>query len=148
MNQDQSLKLYVVLSRTYHAIVEAEKKEIKKYGISPTEFAVLELLLHKGARPIQYIASKVLLKSGSMTYVITQLEKKGFVKRVVSQEDRRIYYAELTNKGKRLIEKIFPLHASFLHKTMSVLNEQEGQNVIEQLKVLGKNTSNEMEELQ
>jgi len=138
MDKEQALKLYVVLSRAYRAASEADKKEIGQYGLGPTEFAVLELLFHKGPQPIQQIASKVLLTSGSMTYVVSQLEKKGLLKRVVSEKDRRVFYAELTDNGTKLIEEIFPAHETFLHNMFDVFSNEDADKLIEQLKYLGK----------
>ena len=43
---------------------------------------MLELLFHKGDQPLQQIGGKILLASGSMTYVIDKLEKKEYIKRV------------------------------------------------------------------
>lgn len=143
LDKEKALKFYIVLSRAYDAISKADKKEIEKYGISSSEFAVLELLYSKGPQPIQYIASKVLLKSGSMTYVIGQLEKKELLKRVVCEEDRRIYYAYLTLEGEKLIKEIFPIHEDFLYNLLNVLPEKEIDQLIENLKFLGKTVKKE-----
>ena len=145
MNKEQALHLYVVLSRAYHSVAEADKKMIVTYGLSPSEFAVLELLLHKGPQPIQYIASKVLLKSGSMTYVVTQLEKKKLLKRVVSNSDKRVFYAELTKKGEALIKEIYPKHEEFLYNMMNIFSKEEAFTLSEQLKSLGKSLTNRKE---
>ena len=51
----QSLKLFIVLSRAYRAVNENVNKLIHTYGLNPTEFAVLELLYHKGDQPLQQI---------------------------------------------------------------------------------------------
>ena len=74
----QSLKLFIVLSRAHKAINEATNQFIQKNGLNPTEFAVLELLYHKGRQPLQQIGNKILLASGSITYVVDKLEKRGF----------------------------------------------------------------------
>ena len=47
-NIKQSLKLYIVLSRAHKAINETTNQFFQKNGLNPTEFAVLELLYHKG----------------------------------------------------------------------------------------------------
>jgi len=138
MDSKQALKLYVVFSRAYRAVSEADKTEIRKYGLSQSEFAVLELLYHKGPQPIQQIASKVLLTSGSMTYVVSQLEKKGFVKRVVCEKDRRIFHVELTNTGNTLIGEIFPAHEMFIYNMFRVLRDEDPEKFMNQLKMLGK----------
>lgn len=72
----QSLKLYIVLSRALKAINETTHQLFQDNGLNPTEFAVLELLYHKGRQPLQQIGNKILLASGSITYVIDKLEKE------------------------------------------------------------------------
>ncbi len=78
---NQSLKLYIVLSRAYKAVNEHVNKFITANGLNPTEFAVLELLYHKGDQPLQQIGGKILLASGSITYVVDKLEQKGLLKK-------------------------------------------------------------------
>lgn len=74
--QEQSLKLFIVLSRAYRSINDHMNKHIHHHGLNPTEFAVLELLYHKGDQPLQQIGDKILLASGSITYVVDKLEQK------------------------------------------------------------------------
>ena len=69
MNNDseRALRLFIVLTRASKVILEASHKTIEKYALNSTEFAVLELLHHKGQQPIQKIGQKIVLRSGSMT---------------------------------------------------------------------------------
>jgi MarR family transcriptional regulator, 2-MHQ and catechol-resistance regulon repressor len=135
--KDQSLKLFIVLSRAYRAVNEHVNKRIQRYGLNPTEFAVLELLFHKGDQPLQQIGGKILLASGSMTYVIDKLEKKEYIKRVACADDRRVTLAQITEKGKKLIEQVFPAHKNEIDRLMSVLSEDEKKAAIEILKKVG-----------
>lgn len=144
MNQDsvsQSLKLYIVLSRAYKAINEHANKTIFQSGLNPTEFAVLELLYHKGDQPLQQIGGKILLASGSITYVVDKLEQKGLLKRVACPKDRRVTYAQITAEGKSLIEEIFPEHAENIDKLMSSLTEREKTEIIRLIKKLGRSVA-------
>ena len=133
----QSLKLFIVLSRAYKAINEHVNKGIQASGLNPTEFAVLELLYHKGDQPMQQIGGKILLASGSITYVVDKLEQKGLLKRIACPKDRRVTYAQITDDGKNFIEGIFPEHAENIHKLMSSLTVDEKSEAIELLKKLG-----------
>ncbi|MFC5543166.1 MAG: MarR family transcriptional regulator [Bacilli bacterium] len=133
----QSLKLYIVLSRANKAINEVTNQFFQQNGINPTEFAVLELLYHKGRQPLQKIGSKILLASGSITYVVDKLEKRGLIKRVSCPSDRRVTYAEITEKGAAFMEKIFPEHEKNLHELMNALTPEEKDTAIELLKKLG-----------
>jgi MarR family transcriptional regulator, 2-MHQ and catechol-resistance regulon repressor len=132
-----SLKLFIVLSRAYKAINEHVNKIIQANGLNPTEFAVLELLYHKGDQPMQQIGGKILLASGSITYVVDKLEQKGMLKRIACPKDRRVTYAQITEEGKKFIQDVFPEHAQQIDKLMSSLNESEKLEAIDLLKKLG-----------
>ncbi|MEK4818661.1 MarR family winged helix-turn-helix transcriptional regulator [Priestia sp. FSL R5-0680] len=134
---DQSLKLFIVLSRANRSINDHVHKFIQQHGMNPTEFAVLELLYHKGQQPLQQIGGKILLASGSITYVVDKLEKKGFLERVACPNDRRVTYAAITKQGKEMIESMFPSHEKRIHEILSVLSSEEKEVAISMLKKLG-----------
>jgi MarR family 2-MHQ and catechol resistance regulon transcriptional repressor len=133
----RSLKLFIVLSRASKVLSEEVHKQIEKYGLNPTEFAVLELLFHKGRQPIQKIGNKILLRSGSMTYVVDKLAEKGLLERVFCDEDKRVTYMSITPTGKDLIASIFPEHAENIASILSALSAEEQEQAIELLKKLG-----------
>lgn len=133
----QSLKLFIVLSRAHKAIHESTNQFFQKNGLNPTEFAVLELLFHKGRQPLQKIGNKILLASGSITYVIDKLEKRGFINRVSCPSDRRITFADITTEGEAFMATLFPEHEKQLHEMMSALNPDEKDQAIVLLKKLG-----------
>lgn len=135
---DLSLKLFVVLSRAGRAMHEVARRDIETRGISQTEFAVLEALYHKGDLRIGEIGSRILLTSGSMTYVVDKLEARGLLERRACPEDQRATFASLTPAGRRLMARIFPAHAEALHEAMAALSPAEKRTAIELLKRLGK----------
>lgn len=134
---EKSLKLFVVLSRASKVIMESANGVFEAHGLNPTEFAVLELLYHKGPQPIQKIGQKILLQSGSMTYVINQLEKKQLLRRERCPEDRRVIHINITEEGHALIEKIFPEHERQLAELMNELSDEEMDTLIHLTKKLG-----------
>jgi MarR family 2-MHQ and catechol resistance regulon transcriptional repressor len=136
---DQALQLFIVFSRAYKSLMEHVKQDIKRYKLNLTEFAVLELLYNKGPQPLQKIGDRILLASGSITYVVDKLEQKGYLLRKPCSKDRRVTYAEISPKGFDLLKSIFPKHAEAIRKVMSVLNEKEMALTKESLKKLGKN---------
>jgi MarR family 2-MHQ and catechol resistance regulon transcriptional repressor len=134
---DTSLKLFVVLSRAFRSIGDQTNKSIQRFNLNPTEFAVLELLFHKGDTPLQQIGGKILIASGSITYVVDKLEKKGLLVRKQCSKDRRVTYASLTESGKEYMEEIFPQHERFVHEIQSGLTLEEKEDLIVLLKKLG-----------
>lgn len=136
-DSELSLKLFVVLTRALQSIEKHAVKDIKSHGLNLTEFAVLELLYHKGDQPIQAIGQKVLLASSSITYVVDKLEKKMYLERKACPKDRRVTYADLTEAGRTLMDEVFPQHEQMIHELFSGLNRAEKETMIQQLKQLG-----------
>lgn len=135
---DPALKLWVVLHRALRSIEDRLRVQTDAYGLSMTEFAVLEVLLHKGPLPIGEIGERVLRASGSMTYVTDKLVKRGLVARRTSDEDRRRVVAELTDAGRALIEEVFPRHAALVAELAGGLSAEEQARTAEALKRLGR----------
>ncbi|MBU7591835.1 MarR family winged helix-turn-helix transcriptional regulator [Metabacillus halosaccharovorans] len=136
-NIEESLKLFIVLSRAHRAFNDVVNKHISTFNLNPTEFAVLELLYHKGPQPLQQIGGKILLASGSITYVVDKLEQKGLLERRACPNDRRVTHAQITEKGQQLIEEIFPTHQEKIDEIVSVLTDEEKNLVTELLKKVG-----------
>ncbi|MCA0170633.1 MarR family winged helix-turn-helix transcriptional regulator [Bacillus sp. RAR_GA_16] len=136
-DRELSLKLFIVLARASRSVTDHIKTDIQRYGLNPTEFAVLELLYHKGNQPLQQIGEKILLASGSITYVVDKLEGKGYLKRNPCPNDRRITHAVITDEGKELMDRIFPEHELQVQSIFAGLDEQEKETAITLLKKLG-----------
>ncbi|WP_083249204.1 MarR family winged helix-turn-helix transcriptional regulator [Bacillus solimangrovi] len=138
MEQENSaLKLFVIMMRAHQRISDAVGADVKGFGLNPTEFGVLELLYHKGDTPLQKIGEKILLASGSITYVVDKLEGKGLLERKSCPSDRRVTYAGLTEQGRALIDDVFPKHAQMITDLFSVLSTEEQQQAAELIKKLG-----------
>lgn len=137
LEEQLSLKLFIVLSRSLQAIKKRVEEDIKNYGLNPTEFSVLELLYHKGDQPIQKIGDKILISSSSITYVVDKLEKKNLIQRKPCAKDRRKTFAAITPEGNQLMQEIFPQHTQAIHEIFGGLNDLEKEKMIDQLKKLG-----------
>jgi MarR family 2-MHQ and catechol resistance regulon transcriptional repressor len=134
---DLALKLWVVLSRAHRAIGRAARRDIDRHDLGYTEFAVLEALYHKGDLAIGEVGERVLLTSGSMTYVIDKLEKRGLLERRECPTDQRITYLHITADGRRRMREIFPEHAEAIRTAMASLTADEKREAIALLKKLG-----------
>ncbi|WP_028775871.1 MarR family winged helix-turn-helix transcriptional regulator [Shimazuella kribbensis] len=135
--KNTSLELFIALSRAHQWVNAHADRDIKKLGLNRTEFGVLELLYHKGPQPLQRIGTKVLMSSGNITYVVDKLEKKNLVIRNASSSDRRLIYAEITNKGIEFIEEVFPNHTNVIEHAVHGLSDEEKKIASKLLKKLG-----------
>lgn len=128
-----NLKLVVALARTYNNLFFQIEKSLQEFDLNISEFGVLEMLYHKGDQPVQKVAEKILVTSGTITYVINKLEKKEFVVRRKCNKDKRVYYVSLTEKGKDYISHIFPKHKDFLDNLFKDLDEESKTKLLENL---------------
>ncbi len=127
----------LILWKAAKAIDKVDQASIAGTGIQLSEFAILEVLLHKGPLPINTIGDKVLLTSGSMTAAVNRLEAKGLVQRLKDPSDGRRCQVALTVSGRRTIESAFKKHENNLEKIADVLTEDERAELVRLLKILG-----------
>lgn len=137
MDRETSLKLWVVLTRAYQAVQRHAAADQERSSLSEGEFAVLEVLYHKGPLLLVEVQRRVLVSSGGITYLVDRLVRKGLVERRPCSTDRRAVYAALTGAGERLIGDIFPAHADAIAHAMAGLTEAEQRQAIRLIKKLG-----------
>lgn len=109
--------------------------------LTVSQFAILEALYHLGPMSQKELAAKILKSPGNITTIINNLERNELVIRKVNNEDKRYYTIHLTDKGRLIIERIFPTHADVILKRLSVLTESEQQALGKLLKKLSIGTT-------
>src|SRR6476659_9847529 len=87
--EPEGIHLWLVLWKACSAVRDYAIRDITSLGLGLSDFAILEVLLHKGPTPVNDIGAKVLLTSGSMTTAIDRLEARNLVERRTDPEDRR-----------------------------------------------------------
>jgi MarR family 2-MHQ and catechol resistance regulon transcriptional repressor len=131
------LRLFRVWLRASKAITENILKDIESHDLSMENFMILELLYSKGPHPVQRISETFSIPSGSITYVVDKLEKKGFVERKPNPNDRRASNVVITEEGRALFDKIFPKHVATISENVSFITNEEKEQLIYLLKKIG-----------
>jgi MarR family transcriptional regulator, 2-MHQ and catechol-resistance regulon repressor len=116
-----ALATYIRLTRAANAARNHAASNLAGTGLTLTQFAVLEALYHLGPMSLSDIAQKILTTGGNLTMVVGNLEKLGLAHRQKCPEDRRQFIVVLSSKGKALIRKIFPEHATAIAEFMAAL---------------------------
>jgi MarR family transcriptional regulator, 2-MHQ and catechol-resistance regulon repressor len=129
--------IWLLLFKASKAVERNALDSIAGLGLGLSDFAILELLLHKGPQTVNRIGRTVLLSSGSITTAIDRLETRKLVQRAKNSEDLRSRLVELTPAGRELIEPAFDKHCLDMEETMSVLRPRERQKLVRLLKKLG-----------
>jgi MarR family 2-MHQ and catechol resistance regulon transcriptional repressor len=126
------------MMKAMRALTRYASADIEETGLGLSDFAVLEVLLHKGPLPVNTIGPIVDLTPGSISIAVDRLFAKGLVSRVESPEDRRIRIVALTPRGKDLIVPAFRKHSAQMKKVFTELSPEELRVLEEALKKTGK----------
>jgi MarR family 2-MHQ and catechol resistance regulon transcriptional repressor len=132
-----ALLAYGRLRRAANSLRTAAARQLDPYGLTLSQFAVLESLYHLGPMSLSEVAKKILTTGGNLTMVAGNLEKQGLVGRKCSSEDARVYILSLTPKGKKLISETFPEHAEAITTAIETLSPKEQKKLSELCKKLG-----------
>jgi MarR family 2-MHQ and catechol resistance regulon transcriptional repressor len=124
--------------KAYGAIEAVAAKSIADSDLGLSDFQILEILLHKGALPVNTIGRKIMLTSGSISTAVDRLEKRKLVRRDPSVDDARVIYVSLTGPGHALIQRIFSRHAQRIEDVFGPLSNEERLSLEELLKKVGK----------
>jgi MarR family transcriptional regulator, 2-MHQ and catechol-resistance regulon repressor len=120
-----ALDAYVKLLRAGRSVLGRVEPRLAAAGLTPTQFGVLEAILHLGPLSQRELTRKVLTSPGNMTDLVDKLEARGLARRSRRRADRRAVQVELTPAGRALIEPLFVHHAADITAAMSGLNPDE-----------------------
>lgn len=133
-----ALSALITLMRASDAFGSYMQRNLASKRLTLSQFGTLEALLHRGTLHQGELASKLLRSCGSITAVVSGLEKRGLVRRERTQSDRRFVKVSLTQKGRNLIEGMFPAHAKTVTGQFQALTQEEQQELRRLCRKLGK----------
>jgi MarR family transcriptional regulator, 2-MHQ and catechol-resistance regulon repressor len=121
----RALNAFIKLMRAAQSTGARLNAGLVEAGLTESQFSVLEALYHLGPLHPCDLGAKLLCSSGNMTLVLDNLERRGLVRRQRGRTDRRFITVHLTDAGRRLIAAIFPRHLAEIVRTLSVLDDDE-----------------------
>lgn len=135
--EKRALNTFIKLIRCAETLQSRLQPNLDAHGLTPSQFAVLEALLHLGPLSLGDLARKLLKSGGNLTLVVNNLEKSRLVSRCHKKDDRRVSHIGLTPRGQKVITTFFPKHAAVLTQEMSRLSPAELEALGELCKKLG-----------
>ena len=122
---DKAMKTVVRLEKTSLKITNLTINYLLKHNLTFNQFKVLEVLYHLGDLNIGSITKLTMSTHGNITVVVKNLKRDNWITSVKDPNDNRASILSITQKGKEIIEEVFPNHAKNLTKAMEVLNDEE-----------------------
>ena len=97
-------------------------------GLAPGDFDVLAALRRLGTpfrcRPVE-LSRRLLVTTGAITKRLDRLEAQGLLRRVLAEEDGRGKHVQLTPRGRRLVDRLLPLHLANERRLLAGLTATE-----------------------
>ena len=107
-----------------HDRIEADLADAlqKQAHLSVVEFTMLDVLSRQPGSwhmRMQQVSRATALSPSATTRLVTRLEDRGLLTRVLCIDDRRGIYSELTPAGKRLLDEVRPAYDAALEAALA-----------------------------
>jgi DNA-binding MarR family transcriptional regulator len=114
----------------------------RKYSLSFPQYNVLRVLdaSKEGQNRITDVSRIMLVPYANMTGIAKRLEKNGFINRKSDPTDERVTILEITQKGRKTLNKIERERDANMLAMLQGFSEQEKRDLLDRLKRLIKNS--------
>ncbi|MFA7680292.1 MAG: MarR family transcriptional regulator [Pigmentiphaga sp.] len=113
------------LLRRAHQIAMGMFADLVGPDITPTQFAILRMVLEQPGIDQVSLAKLIALDNSTAAQTAVRLEKRGLLSRQVSETDRRLLSLTLTESGERLLQQTLDGVHTMRTRLLSPLNPQE-----------------------
>ncbi len=114
-----------LIRRLYTLLLARFEGALAQADFTLTQWIVLAQLRDGIARTASDLASDLDHDSGAITRVLDQLERRGFLQRRRSSQDRRVVELKLTAAGKAITEALLPLVVDQTNAALAPLSKSE-----------------------
>jgi MarR family 2-MHQ and catechol resistance regulon transcriptional repressor len=143
-----SAELTLSLLHTYDLLLQSLGRLMAEYGLSKSTLNILMLLRHGPAEGMQLhdLGELLLVSRANITGLMDHLEQKGYVKRVVDVQDRRVRYARITKKAEALLDEFMPMHYRRMKALLRDVSIEEKEAIVHLIKKVRTSIAAEMTE--
>lgn len=114
--------------RAYNALADASatvtahlKRELdNRFALGISEFDALLALQeqHDQGLPLSQLISRLRLSQPAVSRLIDRLERRGLIRRLDTEDDRRSVLVQLTADGQKLLQEAIPVHAQCIRDAL------------------------------
>lgn len=103
--------------------VFVQRTQAAGFDLTAVQFAALDAIQSQPGTDQASLAEMIAYDRATIGGVIERLEQKGWVRRVVSERDRRARELSLTAEGKRILAALLPVVRELQDEILQPLNE-------------------------
>jgi len=106
-------------------LVFVQRTQEAGFDVTPIQFAALDAIANEPGMDQATLAEQIAYDRATIGGVIERLEQKGWVRRVVSERDRRARELSLTPEGQRILKALLPVVRDLQDDILSSLTEAD-----------------------
>lgn len=133
--EERVKKVISYLSQMAETYVFARYNKGLLAELAKQEIFMLKLLGESGKTNMTDLAHRASVALSTVTGIVDKLVEKGFVTRERTEEDRRLVFVELTQKGRRAFQQDLEVRREMGMQRLSELDEGEQEELV---RLLGK----------
>ena len=133
MEKSNNRVLNELLVNLFHNVMDAEAKAViteEFKDITNNDMHILEAIGIEEPKSMSRIAGELHVTVGTLTTNMNSLEKKGYLERNRSTQDKRVVLVTLTEKGRKAFFHHRDFHRKMIHTIIRDLDEEEMQTLI------------------
>ena len=130
VEMDTERTLHRLLVQFFKYIMEIEERKLitdEFRGITYNDMHIIEAIGMDQPRKMSEIAKIMSVTTGTLTKAVNSLEKKGYVQRRRSEQDKRVVYMMLTKRGERAYRHHERFHQDMIAFILKHVSEEESQ---------------------
>lgn len=129
MSQDR-IKLYESLKAIFLHIDNHEKAYLTRFGLNIPRFYVLIHIAHNPGMNYIDLSDRLLCTKSNTTRIMQGMLKDDLITRHSDPKDGRSFQLYLTEKGKTLLERVYPGFVDQVNQLMSPFTKEEIQTYL------------------
>ena len=106
-------------------LVFVQRTQEAGFDLTPIQFAALDAIHNQPGTDQARVAEMIAYDRATIGGVIERLEQKGWVRRVVSERDRRARELSLTPEGARILKALVPVVRGLQDEILLSLNDAD-----------------------
>jgi DNA-binding MarR family transcriptional regulator len=129
------MDLLFLLNQASYALGNEMATRLAEFGMTPRHYCVLTNALGQDLTQIR-LAERSMLDKTTMVVTLDELERKGFVTRRPSREDRRVKLVIVTTEGKHVVARAQAIVEQMQREILESLPESRREMFAESLSAL------------
>ena len=123
--KEDAKKIEKIITLLQRKIRKGVLSELEKGRVNIPQFHILEVLREEGERTMGQLAKRLYITTSAVTNLVTKLLRHNLVNRKHSLDDRRLILIRITERGNKIVAKVWNQVYGFFNSLLTNLNQEE-----------------------